>query len=68
MCALNLGQFGKVFQAVMRRGADNITVAVKTAKKSTSAKEQKEFCQEMNIMAQMMHPNIVRLYGIVRDG
>lgn len=58
------GQFGKVFRATMQRGSEPIKVAVKTAKKSTS----EEFLQEMKIMSQMVHPNIVQLYGIIRDG
>ena len=52
----------------MQRGSEPISVAVKTAKKSTSAKEQMEFRREMNIMSQMVHPNIVQLYGIIKDG
>ena len=63
-----LGQFGKVFRAVMQKGSETTSVAVKTAKKSTSTKEQQEFQYEMNIMSQMVHPNIVQLYGIIKDG
>lgn len=62
------GQFGKVFRALMQRGSEPIKVAVKTAKKSTSTKEQVEFRREMNIMSKMVHPNIIQLYGIIRDG
>ena len=58
-----------VFRATLRRGmGKTFTVAVKTAKKSTSEKERSEFLREMNIMAQMRHPNIVQLHGIIRDG
>lgn len=52
----------------MHGGPEPVSVAVKTAKKSTSAKEQEEFRKEMNIMSQMVHPNIVQLYGIIKDG
>ena len=63
------GQFGKVFKAVLnKRGVEPIQVAVKTAKKSSSVKEKEEFEREMKIMSQMMHPNIVRFYGVVQEG
>lgn len=52
----------------MQRGSEPISVAVKTAKKSTTAEEKGEFLREMNIMSKMVHPNIVQLYGVIRDG
>ena len=64
-----VGQFGKVYRAEMRRGKSQPSiVAVKTAKKSTSENDKKEFLREMNIMSVMRHPNIVQLHGIIRDG
>ena len=62
------GQFGKVFKAVLKSGVEPVKVAVKTAKKSSTAKEREEFMREMTIMSQMVHPNIVRLYGVVQEG
>lgn len=52
----------------MHRGSEPISVAVKTAKKSTTEKDKVEFLREMNIMSKMVHPNIVQLYGIIREG
>lgn len=52
----------------MQRGSEPVSVAVKTAKKSTTEREKAEFLREMNIMSQMVHPNIVQLYGVIRDG
>ena len=43
-------------------------VAVKMTKKTISDYLQQSFMKEMAIMSQMMHPNIVRLYGIVNEG
>ena len=40
-------------------------VAVKMTKETISEYLQQSFLKEMSIMSQMMHPNIVRLYGIV---
>ena len=50
----------------MKRGSEPVSVAVKTAKKSASKHE--EFIREMNIMSQMVHPNIVQLFGVIKDG
>ena len=57
---LRTGQFGEVYRGVLERGAEAMPVAVKMTKETIS-----EFLKEMSIMSQMMHPNIVRLYGIV---
>ena len=43
-------------------------VAVKTTKAASSEKDKDNFMREMRIMSHMMHPNIVRLYGLVEDG
>ena len=53
---------------MFKKGVEPIQIAVKTAKKSSSKKEKEEFMREMTIMSQMMHPNIVRLYGVVQEG
>ena len=52
----------------MQRGDRQVKVAVKTAKKSSTEKEQVEFLQEMIVMSQMRHPNIVQLHGIIKEG
>ena len=43
-------------------------VAIKTIKKYESEKEKDSFLKEMNIMSKLMHPNIVRLFGLVQQG
>ena len=43
-------------------------VAVKTIKKYQSKKETTDFFKEMHVMSQLIHPNILRLYGIVQQG
>ena len=68
MTHTSTGRFGDVYSAKLMHGVAPIQVAVKTAKKSSSSKEKAEFMREMTIMSQMMHPNIVRLYGVVQQG
>ena len=63
-----LGQFGKVYKALLQQGVESVPVAVKTTKKTSSESEMTSFMREMTIMSGMMHPNIVRLYGLVHDG
>ena len=62
-----LGQFGKVYKATLMLGS-RVTVAVKTIRRYTSEKERQDFMREMAIMAEMMHPNIIQLYGLVNEG
>lgn len=62
------GQFGTVYKANLKRDVKEIEVAVKTIQQYTSEKETQDFMHEMSIMADMMHPNIIRLYGLVSKG
>lgn len=52
----------------MRSGSSGSPVAVKTIRKYESEKEKEAFFKEMNVMSQLMHPNIVRLFGLVQQG
>ena len=64
-----LGQYGKVFKGIYRRSeGPGYPVAIKTVKKYESEKEKESFLREMNIMSKLMHPNIVRLFGLVQQG
>jgi hypothetical protein len=58
------GQFGDVYTAKMNR----CTVAVKVIKRYSSKRVKEQFENEMSIMSQVSHHNIVRLHGIIRDG
>ena len=60
------GEFGVVYWAKL----DRVEVAVKSLKQCESEKEKRNFEREMTISAdpQMKHLNIVRVYGLVREG
>ena len=58
------GKFGKVYKAQMQKN----TVAVKVTKKYSSEKAMRDFQNEMSIMSEVAHHNIVRLYGIISEG
>ena len=58
------GKFGKVYKAQMQKN----TVAVKVTKKYSSEKAMSDFQNQMSIMMEVAHPNIVRLYGIISEG
>ena len=60
----NTGKFGMVYRAQMK---DTI-VAVKVTKKYSSEKVMSDFQNEMSIMSEVSHNNIVRLYGIINEG
>ena len=45
-----------------------MTVAVKTIKRYKSEQETSDFLREMGVMMDLMHPNIIHLYGIVEQG
>ena len=64
-----IGQYGKVFHGYFKRsGGPGNPVAIKTIKRYESEKERDNFLKEMNIMSKLMHPNIVRLFGLVHQG
>ena len=65
MCS---GQFGTIYKATLVQDKSEMTVAVKTIKKYESEQETSDFFHEMKITMDLMHPNIIQLYGIVNEG
>ena len=64
-----LGQFGKVYKATLvQTKSENTTVVVKTISKYKSQQETSDFLHEMRVVMDLMHPNIVHIYGIVDQG
>ncbi|KAL5457396.1 hypothetical protein EMCRGX_G034648 [Ephydatia muelleri] len=66
--SIGKGQFGEVFRATLHKGTPSeVLVAVKTTKKNSSEKDKADFLKEMTVMSTLLHPNIVRLYGLVNE-
>ena len=43
-------------------------MAVKTLKEGAKEEDRVKFLQEAAIMGQFKHPNVVTMYGVVREG
>ena len=64
-----IGQYGKVYKGEYRRlDRPKYFVAIKTIRQHESEKEKEQFLTEMRVMSNMIHPNIVRLFGLVQQG
>ena len=63
-----VGQFGLVYKAVLRNYDGRVVdVAIKTIRKYNSQKEMDNFIREMTVMSQLIHPNIIQLYGVIKE-
>ncbi len=66
---LGSGQFGTVYRGVLTSGdGDEVEVAVKTLKEGSGEEDIVKFLQEAAIMGQFKHPNVIKMYGVVKDG
>ena len=65
---LGAGQFGTVNKGLWQSPDGNIEVAVKTLQPSASEMDKVKFLQEAAIMGQFLHPNVVKLHGVVTVG
>ena len=63
---VHTGKFGKVYKGIHR--SSGLPVAIKTIKQYESEKEKENFQKEMIVMSKLIHPNIVRLFGLVQQG
>ena len=59
----NTGQFGKVYKAELKRKEQNVEVAIKIVDNISP-----DLQKEITIMTEIIHPNIVHLYGLVKEG
>ena len=64
---LGQGQFGKVQKGEWQSsgGRGTITVAIKLLKENSGEEDKVKFLQEVAIMGQFSHPNVIKLHGIV---
>ena len=62
------GQFGEVFKALLHGQFNPIEVAIKTYKSIRNCTREASFMKEMARLSQLVHPNIVKMYGIVIEG
>ena len=64
---LGSGQFGKVQKGewLSSGGRGNVVVAIKVLKENSNEEDKVKFLQEVAIMGQFSHPNVVKLHGIV---
>ena len=63
---VHIGKFGKVYKGILK--GSRLSVAIKTIKQYESEKERENFQKEMTVMSKLIHPNIVRLFGLVQQG
>lgn len=63
---LGEGEFGKVVEATafqLKDKAGYMTVAVKMLKENASPNELRDLLSEFNLLKQVNHPNVIKLYG-----
>lgn len=62
------GQFGKIFKGTLVTAEQStVLVAVKTVQKQIKGNTT-NFQRELILMSRLVHPNVVRLYGLVTQG
>ena len=62
------GEFAHVSKALWKeRVGASLIVAVKTLHSSATDEERLKMLQEAAIMSQFIHPNVVRLIGVIKN-
>ena len=65
---LGSGHFGTVHKGMWQVPGGFVDVAVKTLKADASEDDEVKFLREAAIMGQFLHPNVVKLHGVVTVG
>jgi calcium-dependent protein kinase len=64
---LGSGQFGKVYLAENQLTGERRAVKVISKKKSEALRDKAKFISEVEILARLNHPNIIRIYEMFED-
>lgn len=65
---LGSGQFGTVNEGIWHSPWGKTSVAVKMLRPRAKEEQKVKLLQEAAIMGQFVHPNVVRLHGVVTVG
>jgi hypothetical protein len=66
---LGEGAFGEVYKGLIKdQNAPEYTVAIKTLHADSSSAEKTDFMREAALMAQLKHPNVLSIVGVVTVG
>ena len=65
---MGAGQFGTVNKGLWQLSTGTMEVAVKTLKPNILEEDKIKFLQEAAVMGQFLHPNVVKLHGVVTVG
>ena len=57
-----------MYSGVLDSGSGEVAVAVKTLKEGSGEENRVKFLQEVAIMGQFKHHNVVEVYGVVTIG
>ena len=68
LAVLGSGHFGAVSRGYWEVPGGRVDVAIKFLKPGSSEEDKASFLQEAAIMGQFLHPNIVKLHGVVTVG
>ena len=66
--ALGSGHFGAVSRGYWEVPGGRVDVAIKFLQPGSKEEDEALFLQEAAIMGQFLHPNIVKLHGVVTVG
>lgn len=64
----NQDQFGEVYKGLLQTETGKVTVTLKIIQSKASAQERATALKEAEVIGQLDHPHIVKLYGVVTEG
>lgn len=61
-------QFGEVYKGLLQTPTDKVTVALKIIQSKSSDQERATALKEAEVIGQLDHPHVVKLFGVVTEG